>query len=145
MLIAGLWLHDDDDVIRPVVKGAVLDVNGLWTPTEFLVDSGADRTVFMGIFLKELGLPHLPTIHHLGGVGGAVATVHVGTQIRFSVAGGNAIVFEGTFAGFTQEDALDMNVLGRDIMNQFAVIVDRPGDVVCMVGKGHCYSIGKQP
>jgi hypothetical protein len=34
-----------------------------------------------------------------------------------------------------------MSVLGRDITNLFGVIVDRPGDVVCLVGQGHRYLI----
>jgi hypothetical protein len=34
-----------------------------------------------------------------------------------------------------------MSVLGRDITNLFAVIVDRPGDAVCLVGQGHLYLI----
>jgi hypothetical protein len=38
-----------------------------------------------------------------------------------------------------------MSVLGRDIMNLFAVVVDRPGDLVCMIGKGHSYTITRQP
>jgi hypothetical protein len=32
----------------------------------------------------------------------------------------------------------------RTVFN-FAVIVDRPGDLVCMIGQGHRYSITKQP
>jgi len=34
-----------------------------------------------------------------------------------------------------------MSVLGRDILDLFAVIVDRPGDVVCLVGQRHRYQI----
>jgi hypothetical protein len=33
------------------------------------------------------------------------------------------------------------SVLGRDITGLFAVIVDRPGDLVCLVGQRHRYSI----
>jgi hypothetical protein len=145
MLISGNWVLGDDNVVRPVIKCAALAADGTWKPTEFLVDSGADRTVFMAPFLTELALQHLPAPNQLGGVGGAVTTVAVGTQIRFEVVGGGTILFQGNFAGFTQPDALDMNVLGRDIMNLFAVVVDRHGDVVCMIGKGHQYTIGVQP
>ena len=38
------------------------------------------------------------------------------------------------FAAFTQTESLDMRVLGRDILNLFALIVDRPRDVVCLLG-----------
>ena len=141
MLISGQWVLGDDGIVRPVVKAAVLAADGSWAPTEFLVDVGADRTVFMASFLTKLALPHVPALQQLGGVGGAAATITVGTQIRFPVDGGSSIVFQGMFAGFTQPDALDMNILGRDIMNLFAVIVDRPGNAVCMIAKPHRYRI----
>jgi hypothetical protein len=34
-----------------------------------------------------------------------------------------------------------MSVPGRDITNLFALIVNRPQDVVCLVGHGHRYLI----
>ncbi len=145
MLIEGNWVLGDDNIVRPVIKCAVLAADGTWKPTEFLVDSGADRTVIMAPFLTELALPHLPAPNQLGGVGGAATTVAVGTQIRFEVVGGGTVLFQGTFSAFTQPDSLDMNILGRDIMNLFAVVVDRPGDAVCMIGKGHRYSVVAQP
>ena len=37
-----------------------------------------------------------------------------------------------------------MSVLGRDIMQMFAVIVDRPDDVVSLVGQQHRYVIQTQ-
>jgi len=41
----------------------------------------------------------------------------------------------------TAVDALDINVLGRDITGLFSVIVDQPGDVVCLLGQRHRYTI----
>jgi hypothetical protein len=38
-------------------------------------------------------------------------------------------------------EALDMGVLGRDITNLFGLIVDRPRDLVCLLGTGHQYQI----
>jgi hypothetical protein len=32
-------------------------------------------------------------------------------------------------------------VLGRDITGLFAVIVDRPGNVICLLGQQHWYRI----
>jgi hypothetical protein len=34
-----------------------------------------------------------------------------------------------------------MSVLGRDIINLFALIVDRPQDIVCLLGQRHRYRI----
>jgi len=145
MFIRGLWSLCDDGIIRPVIEGEVLAADGSWLPIEFLVDVGADRTVFNAAVLATLALPHLPVPHQLGGVGGTTATVAVATHIRLPLGGGATVAFQGAFAGFTQADALDMCVLGRDIMNLFAVIVDRPGDLVCMIGQGHRYTITMQP
>ena len=145
MLISGRWSQCDDGVVRPVIEAEVLAADGSWLPVELLVDVGADRTVFTAGVLAILALPQLPSPQQLGGVGGAASTVTVATHLRLSLGGGATIAFQGSFAAFTQADALDMSVLGRDIMNLFAVIVDRPADVVCLVGQGHRYWIAKQP
>ena len=41
----------------------------------------------------------------------------------------------------TQHEALDMSVLGRDLLEMFAVIVDRRADVVAIIGGQHRYTI----
>ena len=46
MLISGRWSLCDDDIIRPIIEGAVLASDGSWLRAEFLADVGADRTVF---------------------------------------------------------------------------------------------------
>jgi len=145
MLIRGLWTLCDDGIVRPVIESEVLCADGSWLRVELLVDVGADRTVFCAPILATWALPHLPAPNQLGGVGGTASTVSIATQIRLPLGGGATIAFQGSFAGFTQVDALDMCILGRDITNLFAVVVDRPGDVVCMIGKGHRYTIAKQP
>jgi hypothetical protein len=145
MLIEGRWLLCDDSIIRPALECEVLATDGSWIKAEFLVDSGGDRTVITAPFLSALALPWKPAVLQLGGVGGTATTVTVDTHIRFALQGGGRIVFQGNFAGFTQADALDMNVLGRDILNLFAAIIDRPADVMCLIGHGHRYTITKQP
>ncbi|HEV3443270.1 MAG TPA: hypothetical protein VG099_01450 [Gemmataceae bacterium] len=143
MLISGRWLLCDDDIIRPIIEATVLAANGVWLPVEFLADVGADRTVFAAPLLAALALPAMPAPQPLGGVGGAVATVCIDTQIRLPRHDGGAVLFQGRFAAFTDPESLDMSVLGRDISNLFAVIVDRPGDVVCLLGQRHKYTISE--
>ena len=77
----------------------------------------------------------------LEGIGGQAASVIVATPIRFIRESGEYIVFNGEFAAFTDLKAIDMSVLGRDLTNLFALIVDRPQDVVCMLGAKHRYVI----
>ncbi len=56
MRIDGEWLLCDDGILRPVIRGEILAGNGTWQRAEFLVDTGADRTVFSAATLAMLGL-----------------------------------------------------------------------------------------
>jgi hypothetical protein len=145
MLIRGRWSLCDDGIVRPVIEGEVLAADGSWLSVELLADVGADRSVLTAGILAALALPQLPSPHQLGGVGGAARTVAVTTHLRLPLAGGTSIKFQGFFAAFTEAEALDMCVLGRDITNLFAVIIDHPGDAVCLIGQGHGYTITKRP
>ena len=107
----------------------------------FLLDTGADRTVFSASILEELGLSHQESPNELAGVGGVAASVLVETVIQLPRDDGGRATFRGRFAAFTDPSSLDMSVLGRDITNLFAVIVDRPRDVVCILGQRHQYVI----
>ena len=50
-------------------------------------------------------------------------------------------LFRGQYAAVTLPESLDMSVLGRDITNLFAVIVDRPGDFLALLGQRHQYTL----
>jgi Aspartyl protease len=60
MCIDGQWLWCDDGIMRPVMSGEILAGNGSWEKREFLVDTGADRTVLSAATLAKLGLQPLP-------------------------------------------------------------------------------------
>jgi hypothetical protein len=145
MRISGQWLLCDDDVIRPIFRAEVLAVDGTSIQAELLADTGADVTVLCADVLRKLGLPPLTSQTHLAGVGGAAASVRVATAISLRRDDGGTAVFRGQFAAFTEPEALDMSVLGRDISNLLALIVDRPLDLVCLLGRGHQYSITPSP
>ena len=136
MRIDGEWLLCDDDILRPVIRGEILASDGTWQRAEFLVDTGADRTVFSAAVLASLGLQPVVTQARLGGVG-----VVVETQVRLTREESGKIVLRGQYAAVTELQALDMSVLGRDIAGLFAVVVDRPGNVVCLLGQRHHYTI----
>jgi hypothetical protein len=107
----------------------------------FLLDSGADRTVVTAEVLNRLGLPTVDSTERLAGVGGVAASVMVETQIRLTREGDGKVLFRGRFPGFLDVAALDMSVLGRDLTHHFAVIIDRPGNVVCLLAPAHSYTI----
>lgn len=99
MRINGEWLLCEDGVVRPVIRGEILASDGSWQRAEFLVDIGADRTVFSAPILSALRLQPRITEERIGGL------------------------------------------VGRDITNLFAVIVDQPGNVICLLGQRHRYVI----
>ena len=53
-------------------------------------------------------------------------------------------VFHGELAALIDQKALDLSVLGCDILNLFALIADRQGDLLCLVGQRHPYTINKR-
>jgi len=134
MRIDGQWLWCDDGIMRPVMSGEILAGNGSWEKSEFLVDTGADRTVLSAAILAKLGLQPLPIREGISGWGGMADSVIVETQLRFTRADACKVVFRGQYAAVTELEALDISVLGRDITRLFAVIVDRLHDVVCLLG-----------
>lgn len=77
----------------------------------------------------------------LGGLGGTAETVLIPTSIRLTAEAGGQVVFHGHYAAVTDQEVLNMSVLGRDISNLFAMIVDRPGDTICLIGQQHSYRI----
>jgi predicted aspartyl protease len=141
MRIDGRWLLCDDGFVRPVVRGEILASNGSWLSAEFLVDTGADCTVISALILEALRLPPAAAQARLGGVGGVTGSIVVETQIRFSRETGSKVLFHGQYAAFSQVESLDICVLGRDVTDLLAVVVDRPNDVICLLGQRHRYII----
>jgi len=141
MRIDGFWLVCDDGVVRPVIDGTADQSDGSRLPVRFLIDSGADRSVFSAEVYGKLGLAPIESESQIGGIGGPVDSVLVQAGLRFLDTDGNAIRFEGQIPVILDAESLDMSILGRDILNLFAVIIDRPGDVVCLLARGHGYGI----
>jgi predicted aspartyl protease len=144
MRFDGEWHLCDDGILRPIIRSEVLADDGSWRAVEFLIDTGADRTVFSKNVLDALCLDTIESNGCIGGVGGIVDSIVVETQIRFTREDAGKVVFRGKYAACTEQETLDMSVLGRDILEMFAVIIDRPGNIICLLGKQHRYKIEKQ-
>jgi predicted aspartyl protease len=141
MQISGRWLLCADGIQRPIIEGTARTAEGRWEPVPFLVDTGADQTALNADLLELLDLPSIGTSFRLEGLGGHISLEVVETTIHLFREQGEAVSFYGQFAAVRDPDALEMSVLGRDILDLFAVIVDRPGDAVCLVGQRHRYQI----
>jgi Aspartyl protease len=124
-----------------MISGEILAGNGSWEKSEFLLDTGADRTVFSAATLARLALQSPAMPEGISGVGGMVDSVIVETQIQLTREDAGNVVFRGRYVAVTELEALDINILGRNITDLFAVIVDRLHDVVCLLGQRYRYSI----
>jgi hypothetical protein len=141
MRINGEWLLCDDGVVRPMFRAELLAGDGAWRAVEVLADIGADRTVLTADILSELGLLLFEADERISGLGGGTNSVEIETKLQMRRDSGNPVVFTSRFAAVTDPAALDLCVLGRDITDLFAVIVDRPRNVVCLLSQRHRYAI----
>ncbi len=127
MQIVGRWELGDDGVTRPVVRAQVSTAVGSLEPDEFLVDTGADRTVLSALLLDKLGLAVSapPTGQALQGIGGVGDSVVVKTVVVLNRDDGGEVHMRGEFAAFTDPSTSDLSILGRDVLNHFDVIQSR--------------------
>ena len=144
MRFNGEWLRCDDGIIRPVIRAEILAGDGGWRAFELLIDTGADRTVISANVLESLNGQTTVAQDKIGGVGGLVNSVLVDTQIRLSREDGQKATFRSQYAACTEHEDLDMSVLGRDILEMFALIVDRRADVIAIIRGQHYYTIAFQ-
>ena len=103
MRIDGEWYVGDDGIARPVIRGEVLAADNSWVRAPFLLDTGADRTVFGAVILRLLGLSGEASPERIGGLGGLVPSVSIATKIRLTRDGGKMVLFRGEFAAVTEE------------------------------------------
>jgi predicted aspartyl protease len=144
MLVDGVWHQCDDGVLRPVILAEVLANDNSWRKAPFLLDTGADRTVLSADVTTALGLPSVETDRLVGGVGGVVPAVTIETQIRLSYDQNGKVLLRGRYLGVANKEALDISVLGRDVTNLFAVVVDWPQRTVCLLAQRHRYTITQE-
>ena len=141
MRVDGQWVHFDDGGVRPVVRGDAIAYDGTAVEIVFLVDTGSDRSVFSKDILDALGYEALPSSEQLVGVGGYVNVVEVQTIIRLVQDDGRLAAFRGRYKAVTDALALDISILGRDILAYFALIVDQAGDTLCLLRTNHHYVV----
>ena len=143
MLIAGKWQVGDDGVLRPLVRAAVSGMDGRLVADDVLIDSGADRTVLSAALLARLSLPtrSTPSGSTLSGSGGGCAFVLVTSAVEFVHEDGGAVRVRGEFAGFTEPTATDLSILGRDVLDNFDLIISWRRSEVLLLAPRHYYRI----
>jgi hypothetical protein len=143
MLIAGEWQMFDDGITRPTVRVHVLGGEGKLIGEDFLIDTGADRTAFGAAFLSRLRLP-AQNVHAdftLSGIGGSSDFVLVPTVIELLRDDGRSARVHGEFAAFTDPAATDLSVLGRDVLDNFDLIISRRRNEIFLLAPRHQYRV----
>jgi len=145
MRVNGERLACDDGEIRPVVPGMVRLAGGQWIEVPFLLDAGADRTVFSPDFLNMLRSLQVTESEssHLVGIGGRVNSIAIETAIGFTRDDGRTISVRGNFRVFVESESADLSDLGRDVTNNFSVTYDYPNQTVVLLGPPHYCEIRK--
>jgi Aspartyl protease len=143
MQIVGEWWLCDDGVTRPSVETLVLGAGGQNHSERFLIDSGADQTVLSADLLSKLQLPpqQPPAGLALAGISGTSPSVVVDTVIEFTRAGGGPARVRGQMPAFTDPAATDLSILGRDVLDNFDVILSRPRNEILLLTGNHRYVV----
>jgi hypothetical protein len=142
MLVRGEWQLRDDGVMRPIVRARVGGDDSP-VPENFLIDSGADRTVLSAVLVTRLQLParSAPPGFILSGIGGTSASVLVTTVVEFIRDDGGPVRVGGEFAGFTDPTATDLSILGRDVLDHFDLVLSRRRGEILLLAPRHRYRI----
>lgn len=126
-------------MIRVNIRG----IDGNAIEDAFLVDVGADRTVLSAHFFAELGLPGRAPDDGmmLEGISGKCTFVCVHTPLEFIRSDGDTIRVHGEYAALTDSSGADFSILGRDVLNNFDVIISRPRREVLLLADRHTYQV----
>jgi hypothetical protein len=141
--IIGEWLACNDGITRPAVRARLQAADGSLRRGEFLIDSCADRTVFGAAFMRELGfaMTAAPEDLSLKGITGECGFVVARTVIKLPRDDGGVAMVRGEFAAFTDDSATDLNILGRDVLNIFDVILSYRRREVLLLTEDHTYRV----
>jgi Aspartyl protease len=138
MVIVGEWSSEEDSVLRPMVEIGVQAGDGPVVLESFLVDTGADCTVFSARLLAKLALP--PESLLIGGIlqglGGRSGSVVIAATLVFGTTDGRSGNVAGQYLASPEPTALDLSVLGWDVLASFDVVVSRRrNQVLLLIGK----------
>jgi len=95
--------------------------------------------VFRAALVRRLQLPVRPSPPGLAlvGVGGASDFVLVTTAVEFSRDDGGLARVRGEFTAFTDPLVTDLSVLGRDVLDNFDVILSRRRNEILLLAANH--------
>jgi hypothetical protein len=137
--IKGDWVVGSDGVSRPMVE--VLLAGASVLSRRFLVDTGADVTVIRRVTLDALGVALPTTAVAASGIGGDASLVSLSTYLVLQVEGGGTARVNGPFTASLDPVAFEFDLLGRDVLNNFEVLVSRRRGEVLLLAPPHEYQV----
>jgi hypothetical protein len=143
MLIRGEWWTCDDGASRPTVRAWITDAEGGSFRERFIVDSGSDRTVFRALLLESMRFSTAASEPGLilVGIGGSSGFQSVSAVLEFLRDDGELARVRGRYSVFTDPAATDMSILGRDVLDNFDVILSRPRNEVLLLAPNYRYRV----
>lgn len=144
MKIQGEWRKGNDGVERPFVLVRLGSRSGPTIERYFLVSTGADSTLLTRATFDDLGLGPmylpLPGVSRPGGMG-LPGTVRVVLDASLIDRVHPPEPIGGVFLAVFDPAELAENVLGRDILNGFHVVVSRLKGEVWVFAGAHDYQV----
>ncbi|MBI3921569.1 MAG: hypothetical protein HY318_09145 [Armatimonadetes bacterium] len=143
MQIVGEWYLFDDGTVRPVVRARVASPAESSIEIPLLIDTAADCTVLSADLLpalRSMMVSRSPEVT-LSGIGGGADYLLLKTPLIFTRDDGQPVQVRGQFAIFTEPASSDLSAVGRDVLDNFVVIIDRPGGWVLLLAPRHRYRV----
>ena len=141
MQIDGNWSRDVYGITSPVLTANLLGSGGILVECTFLIDTGAEVTLINHEVFQKLGLPTQPAQRQLAGLGGVVASAAIATFLVLTLSDGTTTRVRHVFHAEAHPPGSDISLLGRDVLNYFTLIVDRPNWRVHLLAGQHNYVI----
>ena len=77
----------------------------------------------------------------LQGISGNTAFVSVAAVLEFDTTAGGVAVVRGEFAAFVDPTATDFSILGRDVLDNFDLIIARQRGNIRLLAPNHRYHV----
>jgi hypothetical protein len=143
MRIEGRWLPGPGGVARPVLDGYLAAPGGFQLALSFLIDTGADSTI-----LAPDGAQHLsgvaqptPTGATAIGIGGALPMHELAVDLLLPTHAGQRARIHGPLPIVLTLGALELSVIGRDVLDQFTLIYDHPQGLLFLLTPPDTYAL----
>lgn len=135
MRIKGRWVAGADGVERPVFDGHIAASGGVQHAVSFLIDTGADFTVLAPAVAQRLTdvVQPTPTTTLAGGIGGMQPVYEIAVDVLLPTTSGQRARIRGPLPILLTPGVLDLSVIGRNLLDQFTLIYDRPQGLLLLL------------